>query len=191
MRFRCPYRALKTHPAPARGQSPDPLASPRVPVEGGGFSDRRIRYAPWRSSRREGQPDNPDEGGMIVDSNKTKSPMTTNEIRFDDGAAYERCSTVAAESRRGRNRRLAGPVDRRGFGSSRNARDHRATDVRRFRRLLDDHSRRAKRRPSARGHDVGRSHDSPNTDAPRLLADTAGRITCSARANAVKGRVPS
>ena len=52
-----------------------------------------------------------------------------------------------------------------GLDARRNAGDHRAADVRRFRRLLDDHPRRAERQPRTRD-DVGRgSRASQSADA--------------------------
>ena len=52
-----------------------------------------------------------------------------------------------------------------GSGWRRNAGDHRATDVRRFRRLLDDHPRGAERRSKARRHGARTILSSQSADA--------------------------
>ncbi len=52
------------------------------------------------------------------------------------------------------NRRYVGFVDERGIACGRNAGDHSATNVRRLRRLLDDHPHRAERRPKGRSNGV-------------------------------------
>lgn len=76
-----------------------------------------------------------------------------------------RCSSCTAEPWRVSNRRNAGLVDWCGFGCRRNAGDHRATDIRRFRRLLDDHPRGAERRAKARSDGVRGSRASQSADA--------------------------
>ena len=96
---------------------------------------------------------------------------------------------AAAEPRRLSNRRDAGACGRGGSGGRRDAGDHRATDVRRFRRLLDDHPSGAERRSEARRDGSDEIALLKARMRARLPADANGRITCIARANAVKGRV--
>ena len=88
-----------------------------------------------------------------------------------------RCGSGTAEPGRVPNRRHAGLVDRCGLGRRRNAGDHRAANVRRFRRLLDDHPRRAERRlqlASMAPEDLAVLQARMRA---RLPSDAAGRIT--------------
>ena len=104
--------------------------------------------------------------------------------------AAERCSCGTAEPWRVSNRRNAGLVDWCGFGCRRNAGDHRARTFADF----DDYWTTILGGPSI-GPKLAAmaSEDLALLKArmrARLPTDVTGHITYSARANAVKGRVP-
>ena len=85
----------------------------------------------------------------------------------------------------------AGLVDRCRSRGGRDAGDHGAPDLRRFRRLLEDQTEGRRRlAPSSPRWRPEMSRRSRAGVRARLPADADGRITYGARANAIKGRVP-
>jgi hypothetical protein len=89
------------------------------------------------------------------------------------------------------NRRHAGTVDERGIACGRTAGDHTATNVRR----LDDYWTTILIGPNVGPKAAAMASEDLALLKARVLArlpaDAMGRVTYSARANAIKGRVPN